>query len=233
MSERKVPRIIDHDAELAAVKANNHIKGGRGSSLRPPPTETEITYAASYGWIWNPETMSYDFAHADISDPDPILAPVGYNNGMGPNMVHMQGDVEAPPQRALHNLDVIDRAVHNSPPPLDDVGGIETELFDEQDPHRPEPPDWEPLPIYDDGTAKLLADRQRTHGDFRDNGRVMQALKDIARSGPHWVKLNPHQREAIDMILHKIGRVVCGDPNHPDHWDDIAGYAKRVLTFFV
>lgn len=27
------------------------------------------------------------------------------------------------------------------------------------------------------------------------------------------------------MILAKIARIVSGDPNHADHWDDIAGYA--------
>ncbi len=28
------------------------------------------------------------------------------------------------------------------------------------------------------------------------------------------------------MIAHKIGRIVSGNPNVQDHWDDIAGYAK-------
>ena len=34
-------------------------------------------------------------------------------------------------------IDVIDRAVHNSPPPLDDVGGIDPALFDEKDLNKP------------------------------------------------------------------------------------------------
>lgn len=38
----------------------------------------------------------------------------------------------------------------------------------------------------------------------------------------------PDQREALDMIFHKIGRIVCGDPNYADSWHDIAGYAKLV-----
>jgi len=33
-------------------------------------------------------------------------------------------------------MKVIDRAVHNSPPPLDDVGGCEATDFDENDPTR-------------------------------------------------------------------------------------------------
>lgn len=28
------------------------------------------------------------------------------------------------------------------------------------------------------------------------------------------------------MIAHKIGRILNGDPNYRDSWDDIAGYAK-------
>ena len=30
------------------------------------------------------------------------------------------------------------------------------------------------------------------------------------------------------MIAHKLGRIVNGDPNYADSWDDIAGYAKLV-----
>lgn len=28
------------------------------------------------------------------------------------------------------------------------------------------------------------------------------------------------------MILHKCGRILSGDPNEPDHWRDIEGYAR-------
>ena len=30
------------------------------------------------------------------------------------------------------------------------------------------------------------------------------------------------------MFAHKIGRILVGDPNHRDHWDDISGYAVLV-----
>lgn len=36
------------------------------------------------------------------------------------------------------------------------------------------------------------------------------------------------QRESIDLIATKLARICCGDPNHRDHWDDIAGYATLV-----
>lgn len=73
-----------------------------------------------------------------------------------------------------------------------------------------------------------LAERLKTHGSFVENGRIMQALKDVARSGVNWDRLAPYQKEAIDMNLHKIGRILSGDPNCLDHWRDIAGYATLV-----
>lgn len=36
------------------------------------------------------------------------------------------------------------------------------------------------------------------------------------------------QYEALDMIAHKIARIINGDPDYADSWDDIAGYAKLV-----
>jgi hypothetical protein len=30
------------------------------------------------------------------------------------------------------------------------------------------------------------------------------------------------------MIAHKIGRIIAGDPDFRDHWDDLAGYATLI-----
>ena len=38
--------------------------------------------------------------------------------------------------------------------------------------------------------------------------------------------LSDTQKESLEMIVHKIGRILAGDPSFQDHWDDIAGYAK-------
>lgn len=87
-------------------------------------------------------------------------------------------------------------------------------------------------------TEEMLAARGAVHGDFTDHARITQALKDIVydelvcRRERGQPPLSLVQREAIHMILHKIGRIVAGDADHADHWDDIAGYAtlasKRV-----
>jgi hypothetical protein len=45
---------------------------------------------------------------------------------------------------------------------------------------------------------------------------------------PGYTKLSADQRESLDMIQHKIGRILCGDPDYADSWHDIAGYAMLV-----
>ena len=73
-----------------------------------------------------------------------------------------------------------------------------------------------------------LSTRGNSHGDFIQNGRVMQDLKDLIRTGPSYSQLTSYQREAVDMICHKLGRIVCGNPNFTDHWHDICGYSQLV-----
>jgi hypothetical protein len=41
--------------------------------------------------------------------------------------------------------------------------------------------------------------------------------------------LHADQQEALDMICHKIGRIINGDANYDDSWRDIAGYAQLVV----
>lgn len=74
---------------------------------------------------------------------------------------------------------------------------------------------------------EILADRGKTYGEFDHNARLSQELKDIGKS--HCKVILPAiHAEALDMIFLKISRILTGDPNHVDSWDDIAGYAKLV-----
>ncbi len=41
-------------------------------------------------------------------------------------------------------------------------------------------------------------------------------------------KLDADQMEALEMIMHKIGRIINGDADYDDSWRDIAGYAMLV-----
>jgi hypothetical protein len=78
------------------------------------------------------------------------------------------------------------------------------------------------------GIDEILTARKRTHGEFRDHARVTWGIKRVMEGEAQWARLNDIQREALAIIAHKIGRILTGDPNHHDHWDDIAGYAKLV-----
>lgn len=73
-----------------------------------------------------------------------------------------------------------------------------------------------------------LAQREKTHGSFAVHAEITQNLKQVLVNNTIENVLTPSQQEALDMICHKIGRIIAGNPNEPDHWHDIAGYATLV-----
>lgn len=75
-----------------------------------------------------------------------------------------------------------------------------------------------------------LTERGSRYGRFVDHAEVTQRLKSVMfdHATSHGVTLAPDQREALEMIAHKIGRIVNGDPDYADSWVDVAGYAKLV-----
>lgn len=75
-----------------------------------------------------------------------------------------------------------------------------------------------------------VTQRGERYGLFADGAVIMQDLKAVMRATPGWERLTPSQREALEMIQHKIGRVLNGDPTYDDSWRDIAGYATLVLN---
>lgn len=70
-----------------------------------------------------------------------------------------------------------------------------------------------------------LRQRQLTHGDFATNAHVAQGLKNFFFNQPGYDYLTNIQREALDLIATKIGRILSAGNNNPDNWHDIAGYA--------
>lgn len=71
--------------------------------------------------------------------------------------------------------------------------------------------------------------RGTTHGDYTHMSIVIQKIKDAMRAGEAWSQCSASQREALELTATKIGRIVCGDPNHVDHWDDIIGYCNLAM----
>lgn len=78
-----------------------------------------------------------------------------------------------------------------------------------------------------DSLDALLIERKALHGDFSDHARIAQAFKEVMWTEREaWARLTPEQKEGLEMIFHKAARILAGDPNHPDHWFDIEGYAR-------
>ena len=75
---------------------------------------------------------------------------------------------------------------------------------------------------------EILKERDKRYGSFQSHAELTQELKVVMSSREGWKNLASDQREALDMIVHKIGRIINGDPNYIDSWQDIIGYAQLV-----
>jgi hypothetical protein len=73
---------------------------------------------------------------------------------------------------------------------------------------------------------KVLYERGKRYGEYPDHAMITQDIKRAIHSGRSWDSCNPHMQETLDMIAHKIGRIVNGDPYYVDSWTDIIGYAR-------
>lgn len=86
--------------------------------------------------------------------------------------------------------------------------------------------------------TETLEERGKRYGVFTGHARITQDLKRVIAEhtplgrtradGSRGDHLAPDQQEALDMICHKIGRIINGDPDYADSWHDIAGYAQLV-----
>lgn len=74
-----------------------------------------------------------------------------------------------------------------------------------------------------------LAERGSRYGKFSDHARITQEIKQVMQETPQWPLMTPSQREALEMVAHKIGRIVNGDPTYIDSWVDIEGYVHLVV----
>lgn len=73
-----------------------------------------------------------------------------------------------------------------------------------------------------------LQERGSRYGSFVNHAAIAQSLKHAMSVTPNWHKLEADQKECLEMIAHKVGRILNGDPNYHDSWHDIVGYAKLV-----
>lgn len=75
---------------------------------------------------------------------------------------------------------------------------------------------------------ELLESRASLRGDFKDVAERHHLLSVAIRT--HRRHLTPVERLGLDMIAHKIARVVTATRFDEDSWRDIAGYATLVVN---
>jgi hypothetical protein len=77
---------------------------------------------------------------------------------------------------------------------------------------------------------QILDERGSKYGTFEGHAAISQSLKLVVRTNlmARNKTLSLDQMEALDMIMHKVARIINGDPNYSDSWVDIAGYAKLI-----
>lgn len=78
------------------------------------------------------------------------------------------------------------------------------------------------------GIDAILNERGSRYGSFVTHAYITQRIKAVMSDTPNWIALSDDMIEALEMIAHKIGRILNGDPAYPDSWVDIAGYAQLV-----
>jgi hypothetical protein len=76
----------------------------------------------------------------------------------------------------------------------------------------------------------IIPNRDHQHGGMEAVGSTSQSIKIPMHIAPNWYRLSPGEQEALDMIAHKIARILSGnDPHDPEHWTDLAGYAHAAM----
>ena len=97
-----------------------------------------------------------------------------------------------------------------------------------------------------------LAQRGSKYGEFRLHAAITQVLKSAMRGTlfedlqnpafvrdvqdsqellkEKWKSLRPDAKESLEMVQHKIGRILNGDPDYDDSWVDQAGYATLLVN---
>lgn len=80
---------------------------------------------------------------------------------------------------------------------------------------------------------QTLSEPGSRYGEYAEHARITQAIKAAMADSPNWQSLAPDQRETLEMIAHKAGRILNGDPDYHDSWHDIVGYTKLVADRLV
>ena len=72
---------------------------------------------------------------------------------------------------------------------------------------------------------EIIDSRAKTHGDYEKAAELEDKIFEALENMDSWYSLEPRHRKSLRNIVTKMARIMAGDPNFPDHWEDIAGYA--------
>jgi hypothetical protein len=75
---------------------------------------------------------------------------------------------------------------------------------------------------------ETLETRGKRYGEYKEVAETSQLLKNVLRTAPSWVIMEPYMQESLDLICNKLARIANGDPFYADSWHDVGGYAKLV-----
>ena len=75
---------------------------------------------------------------------------------------------------------------------------------------------------------KTLIERGGRYGEYKEHARITQNIKKALIDSPQWRFLSDDKKECLEMVAHKIGRILNGDPEYADSWHDIIGYIRLV-----
>ena len=81
-------------------------------------------------------------------------------------------------------------------------------------------------------TAEVLKERGTRYGNYLEQCQISRVLRDVITQSIRMrnTRLYADQEDALMMMCVKISRIINGDPDYADNWDDIAGYAKLVAN---
>lgn len=78
--------------------------------------------------------------------------------------------------------------------------------------------------------SEIIPNRDHQHGGVESVGEISQRIKSAMRLGKNWNDLSPGRQESLDMIAHKIARILSGnDPHDSEHWIDLIGYGHAAM----
>jgi hypothetical protein len=87
----------------------------------------------------------------------------------------------------------------------------------------------ETAPAAEVSIGEVLQERENRYGTFESNARTCQLFKNVLHAQHGWYELSYVQREALEMMMHKVSRLVNGDSTYLDTVIDIAGYNQLML----